>query len=255
MLSIKDLRIAVYFVLTGVVLIVSFFPEGLIFFYLIKTPDLEIIHYLLAPFYLFLAYCMTALFFGIVHSQLVVRFTLPYKISPGIYHRNSSSGRLVAVRITADGIFKSMLKVFTALPFIWGILLFPKLMRLYGLKIGKNVQITTRTYIETAGLVEIGNNSFIGYNSVITGHANEGNAIVVSPTKIGNNCMVGTYCIVACGCEMGDNSILGAKSAIKKGQKIPPNEIWVGLPAKKLRTRGESTDQNRWKDKQERFDS
>ncbi|MHA1228663.1 MAG: acyltransferase [Candidatus Hodarchaeales archaeon] len=251
----KDLRIGFYFLLTGIVLIISFFPEGLLLYYLLRTSNLELIHYLFSPFYLFLTYCITVLFFGVVHSQLVVRLTLPYKIKPGIYPHNSPEGRLVAVRITADGIFKSMLKVFTALPFIWGMLLFPQLMKLYGLKVGKNVHITTRTYIETAGLVEIGDNSFIGYNSVITGHANEGHAIVVSPTRIGNNCMVGTYCIVACGCEMGDNSILGAKSAIKKGQKIPPNEVWIGVPAKKLRNRGESKGPNRWKDQQERFGS
>ena len=108
-------------------------------------------------------------------------------VKPGVYPHNSAIGRLIGVRIAADGIFKSMLKVFTFLPFIWGIFLFPQLMRLYGLKIGKNVHITTRTYIETAGLVEIGDNSFIGYNSVVTGHANEDRAIKVNPTKIGKN--------------------------------------------------------------------
>ena len=227
----NDIRIIIYFILTGVVLIVSFFPEGWLVCQLITTNDLHIIHYLLSPLYLFIAYFITTIFFGIFHSQLVVRLTLPFIIKPGIYNRFSSTGRLIAVRIAADGIFKSMLKVYTALPFIWGIFLFPQLMRLYGLKVGKNVYITTRTYIETAGLVEIGDNSFVGYNSVITGHANEGTSIVVAPTKVGKNVMIGTYSIVACGCEFGDNSILGAKSAMKKGQSIPPNEVWIGLPA------------------------
>ena len=248
-----DIRIVIYFILTGVVLIVSFFPEGWLVYQLITTSNLQLIHYLLSPFYLFIAYFITTLIFGFFHSQVVVRLTLPFIIKPGIYRRNSSIGRLIAVRIAADGIFKSMLKVYTALPFIWGIFLFPQLMRLYGLKVGKNVYITTRTYIETAGLVEISDNSFIGYNSVVTGHANEGGQIVVSPTKIGKNCMIGTYSIVACGVEFGDNSILGAKSAVKKGEKVPSNEIWVGLPAKKLRNRGEKTTNDRWKDQQEEF--
>ena len=251
--NLNDLRIIIYFFLTCIVLIISFLPEGSLIFVLITKSNLDAIHYLISPVYFFITYCLTVLIFGIIHSQLVVRFTLPYKIKPGIYPRNSSLGRLIAVRIVADGIFKSMLKVFTALPFIWGIVLFPQGMRLYGLKVGKNVHITTRTYIETAGLVEIGDNSFIGYNSVVTGHANEGSNIIVSPTKIGKNCMVGTYSIVACGCELGDNSILGAKSAILKGQKIPPNEVWVGLPAKKLRDRGDNKSNTRWKDQQELF--
>ena len=249
----NDIRIALYFILTIVVLILSFLPEGWLVYQLITISDLGVIHYLLSPMYFFIAYCLTTIIFGVVHSQVVVRLTLPFIIEPGIYPRYSSIGRLVAVRIAADGIFKSMLKVFTALPFIWGILLFPHLMRLYGLKVGKNVYITTRTYIETAGLVEIDDNSFIGYNSVVTGHANEGTSIIVSPTRIGKNVMIGTYSIVACGCEFGDNSILGAKSALKKGEKVPSNEVWVGLPAKKLRDRGGTASNDRWKDQQNQF--
>ncbi|MCK4848685.1 MAG: hypothetical protein KAT16_06665 [Candidatus Heimdallarchaeota archaeon] len=206
----------------------------------------------MSPVYLFILYSLTVIIFGVVHSQIVVRLTLPFLIKPGIYPRYSSLGRLIAVRITADGVFKSMLKVYTALPFIWGILLFPQLMRLYGLKVGKNVYITTRTYIETAGLVELKEGAFIGYNSVVTGHANEGKSIVVSPTVIGKNSMVGTYSIVACGCELDENSILGAKSGLTKGQKIPTNEIWMGIPAKYYRKRGEKVKDNRWKDDQEK---
>lgn len=233
-------RILVYFFLTGLVLVVSFFPEGWLIYYLVMTPEVNLIHFLLSPLYLFLSYICTVMFFGVVHSQVVVRLTLPYKIQPGVYPHHSSMGQLVGIRITADGIFKSMLKVFTFLPFIWGVFLFPYGMRLYGLKCGKNVHIATRTYIETAGLVEIGDNSFIGYNSVVTGHTHEDRAIIVDPTKIGKNCLVGTYSIVAPGCELGDGSTLGGMSGIRKGQKIPPDEIWVGIPAVFLRKRSET---------------
>jgi acetyltransferase-like isoleucine patch superfamily enzyme len=226
-----------YFTLTFLILVVSFIPEGLLIYYLFTTDNLDMIHYILSPLYLFLAYCVTILFFGIVHSQFVVRLTLPYRIKPGKYPHHTAMGRMIAVRITADGIFKSMIKVFTFIPFVWGIFLFPYGLRLYGLKCGKNVHIATRTYIETAGLVEIGDNSFIGYNSVVTGHANEDRAIVVDPTRIGKNCLVGTYSIVACGCELADGSTLGAMSGMLKGQKLPPNEVWIGVPAKFLRKR------------------
>ena len=238
-----SIRILTYFILTGLVLIISFFPEGWLIYYLVTTPELDVIHFFLSPFYLFLTYCGTVLIFGVIHSQVVVRLLLPYRIKPGKYPHHSSMGRLVAVRITADGIFKSMLKVFTFLPFLWGIFLFPYGLRLYGLKCGKNVHIATRTYIETGGLVEIGNNSFIGYNSVVTGHANEERSIIVDPTIIGKNCLVGTYSIVACGCELGDGSTLGAMSGMLKGQKIQPNEIWIGVPAEFLRKRGEGKDE------------
>lgn len=111
------IRILMYFILTCLVLVVSFIPEGLLIYYLVTT-DNDIIHYILSPLYLFLTYCVTVLFFGIVHSQVVVRLTLPYRIKPGKYPHHSAMGQLIAVRITADGIFKSMIKVFTFIPFI-----------------------------------------------------------------------------------------------------------------------------------------
>ncbi|MFX0114756.1 MAG: acyltransferase [Candidatus Hodarchaeota archaeon] len=238
------LRILLYFILTIAVLVISFFPEGWLLYFLVTTRDLGLIHYLLAPMYLFICYCLSVIFFGVVHSQIVVRLLLPFRIRPGVYPHNTAMGLLVGIRITADGIFKSMLKVFTFLPLIWGRFLFPYGMRLYGLKCGKNVYIATRTYIETAGLVEIGDNSFIGYNSVVTGHGNEAGAITVSPTTLGAGTLIGTYSIVAYGCEMGDRSVLGAMSGLNKGTKVPPNEIWIGTPAKCLRKRGEKIEEN-----------
>ena len=240
--SLIHIRIALYLILTILVLIVSFFPEGWLIYWIVNTKDLDLIHYLLSPLYLFLSYCVTVLFFGIVHSQVIIRGLrlLPYRVKTGIYPHHSAMGRAVGIRIAADGIFKSMLKVFTFLPFIWGIFLFPYLMRLYGLKCGKNVYIATRTYIEGAGLVEIGDNSFIGYNSVVTGHRNEDRAIKVNPTKIGKSCLVGTYSIIADGAEMEDRSVLGGMSGLLS-MKIPENEVWVGIPAKFLKKRVEKT--------------
>lgn len=232
---IDNLRIIVYFVLTAIVLIVSFFPEGIVLYYFLTTIPPDIIQCLLIPLYFFVSYCFTVLFFGVIHSQLVVKLVLPSRIEPGEYH--GSKGRLVAVRITADGIFKSMLKFFAFLPFFWGLVLFPYGLRLYGLKCGKNVYIATKTYIESAGLVEIGDNSFIGYNSMIMAHTCNNRTVVVTPTKIGKNTVIGTYAIVEPGVEVGDYSILGAKSVFRNGQRVPANEIWVGAPARLLKER------------------
>ena len=240
---IDTIRLLVYFVLTITVLVISFFPEGWLF-YILVNGQLDMVHYLLSPLYFFLTYCITVLFYGVVHSQVVVRLTLPFKIKPGNYPHHSSKGRLIAIRLTADGIFKSMLKVFTFLPFIWGILLFPYLMRLYGLKCGKNVHIATNTWIDCAGLVEIGDNCFIGWNSVISGHANENRQFSIEPVKIGKNCTIGSYCVVAPGVDLGDDTLLGLMSGFKKGQKVPPGGIWVGAPAKLLKRRKGYEDSN-----------
>lgn len=230
---IDTFRLIIYFILTIGVLVVSFFPEGWLLYFFLSTEP-ELLHCLLAPLYFFIAYCITVLFYGVVHSQVVVRTTLP-RLKQGKYPHHSSKGRLIAIRLTADGIFKSMLKVFTFLPFIWGILLFPYLMRLYGLKCGKNVHIATNTWIDSN--VEIGENTFVGWNTAVVGHANENRQFVLEPAKVGKNCTIGSYCVVAPGVEVGDNTLLGIMSGWKKGTKVPPNGVWVGAPAKRIKDR------------------
>jgi len=231
-----NLRVSLYFLFTTVTLIISFFPEGFILYYFLTNDQAEIVLYLLIPLSLFLSYCITVILFGVIHSQLVVRLFLPFRIKPGEYH--GSKGRLIEVRVTADGIFKSMLKFFQFLPIFWSAILFPYLMRLYGFKCGGNAYIATKTAIDTC-LVEIGKNCFIGMNAMLKGYERKRNGtIVVNPTKIGNRCTIGTYAIVEPGVVLGDRSILGAKSIFVKGQKINPNEIWIGHPAKFLKNRG-----------------
>ncbi len=235
----NTLRLVLYLLLTLLILVLAFFPEGLLFYYYVMEKP-EVIHFLLAPLYFFLTYCLTVIIYGIIHSQVVLRLTLPYRLKEGYYQHHSSEGRLVAMRLSADGIFKSMLKVFTFLPFVWGVFLFPYGLRLYGLKCGKNVHIATNTWIDTSGMVEIGDNCFIGWNTALAGHANEGRAFVLGPpAKIGKNSTIGSYCVVGPGVEIGENTIMGVMSGFKKGTKVPPNGIWVGAPAKLLRKRGE----------------
>lgn len=235
----KTIRILSYFLLTIIVLILSFAPVGYAFYFILHQDNL--LAFLLSPVLFFTAYILTVLIFAFLHSQLVLRFTLGIGIKPGKYPHNTSEGRLVGVKLTADSIFKSMIKIFTFFPFIWGMLLFPYGMRLYGLKTGKNVHVATNTYIESAGIVQIGKGSFIGYGATIVAHVHENREIIISPVKIGKKVTLGGFSALAPGVEVGDNSIIGAFSVVSKGMKIPPNQIWIGIPAKFYKNRGEKT--------------
>ena len=233
----KTLRLILYFSLTIIWLILSFTPVGYTIYYIIHQDD--VLLYLFSPMFILLSYSITVIVFGIVHSQIILRFTLGIGIKPGKYPHNTAEGRLVGTKLTADSIFKSMIKVFTFIPFIWGMFIFPYGMRLYGLKTGRNVHIATNTYIETAGLVEIGDNTFVGYGSNISAHVHENREIVISPIKIGKRVTLGGYCAIAPGVEIGDKSIIGAYAVVSKGVKVPPNEIWIGIPAKSFKKIGD----------------
>jgi acetyltransferase-like isoleucine patch superfamily enzyme len=51
--------------------------------------------------------------------------------------------------------------------------------------------------------------------------------------EIGENVWLGSGVTVLPGCRIGNNAVVGAGSLVTKN--IPDNEIWVGIPAKKLR--------------------
>lgn len=50
---------------------------------------------------------------------------------------------------------------------------------------------------------------------------------------IGRNVWVGANVTILPGCSIGDNSVIGAGSVVTKF--VPSNEIWAGVPAKKLK--------------------
>ena len=106
-----------------------------------------------------------------------------------------------------------------------------------GVKIGTGCKLCKHATLDTHGNLEIGNNVTVSGRAVLlthdaseelTGKKNSYN------TKIGNNVFIGINSIVLTGVTIGDNSIVGAGSVVTKD--IPPNEIWAGNPAKKIRS-------------------
>ena len=52
--------------------------------------------------------------------------------------------------------------------------------------------------------------------------------------KIGNNCFIGYQSLILKGTTIGDNVIIGARSVVKGD--IPSNTVWAGVPARQLCT-------------------
>lgn len=102
-----------------------------------------------------------------------------------------------------------------------------------GSNIGKNV--VCDGYISDPDLVEIGDQTIIGTDSLILSHSIEGDKIILSKVKIGKNCTIGGRTIILPGCEIGNYVVIGCNSVVPKGLKIPPNSIWAGIPARSLK--------------------
>ncbi|MFX0173227.1 MAG: acyltransferase [Candidatus Hodarchaeota archaeon] len=225
------LSLPLYFFFTAILFMAVFIPE-FFFVYLLMLSVHNFVLWLSIALSLPFLYLISTLLYGILHSQVVCRIFLP-KITPGRYNHNSSEAMLYGVAIVSPSIFKSMLKAFSFIPHLYSLLL-GKFLRLYGLRVGKNVYLSAGTMIDSH-LVTIGDNTFVGLRAIIASHVTESRYLTIAPVKIGKNVTIGGNTIIAPGSEIGDNVIIGINSVVKKNQKIPSNTVYAGSPARYIR--------------------
>jgi len=99
------------------------------------------------------------------------------------------------------------------------------------LKLGKNFDIGTFTYINSNYGVEIGDNVKIGSHCSI--YSNSTIDSKKGKVNLKKNCKIGTHSTIMPNVTIGQNSIIAAYSFVTKN--IPKNEIWSGVPAKFLK--------------------
>ncbi|MFX1450824.1 MAG: DapH/DapD/GlmU-related protein [Promethearchaeota archaeon] len=108
-------------------------------------------------------------------------------------------------------------------------------LRRMGIKIGKNVRLGK--YILEDDFIEIGDRTFMGKNTIISGHLIDPFKFTVYKTKIGNKCVFGNWTGMV-GADIGPNSIILGNvfktSAGLNGIKSEGNGIYRGVPIKKI---------------------
>ena len=109
--------------------------------------------------------------------------------------------------------------------------------RLLGSRIGANSYPGDGRLDYPHALLTIGDNVIFGNGSHLTPHVFESGRIVVAPIVIGDNVTIGMRAVIFPGVSVGDNSIVAAGAVVAKHTVIPPNEIWSGIPAQKIRDR------------------
>ena len=108
------------------------------------------------------------------------------------------------------------------------------LLRRIGAKIGNNVSFGLESTIDVffPELIEIGDNTIIGYRTTILTHEFLMNELRVGEVKIGKNVMIGANCTILPGVKIGDNAVISAQSLVNKD--IPDNAFAAGVPVKIL---------------------
>jgi len=100
------------------------------------------------------------------------------------------------------------------------------------LKLGKKTEIGSFTVIDAKNGVVIEDNVKIGWScSIISDSTVDGRR---GKVVLKSGCKIGANSVIMPGVTIGRNSVIGANSFVVKN--VPDNEIWVGTPARKLKT-------------------
>ena len=110
--------------------------------------------------------------------------------------------------------------------------------------IGSNTRINKLSNFRfKKGKISIGENVIIAqYVSVITHSYNydpneniKDQSMYSKDVSIGDGAWIGAYSVIMPGVKIGKGAIIGVHSMVNKN--IPDNEIWAGIPAKKIKSR------------------
>ena len=113
--------------------------------------------------------------------------------------------------------------------------------RAMGCKIGWRAIISSDR-LNDVYMVEIGTQSIIGSKVLITAHIAEKDKLILAPVKIGAKCLIGVGSQISPGCDIGDGAVIASRAVLPKYTKVPPGEVWGGIPAKPVR---KSTNNNK----------
>jgi non-ribosomal peptide synthetase-like protein len=107
-------------------------------------------------------------------------------------------------------------------------------LRLMGAQIGKHCFIQT-TFISEWELVDIGDYVALNFMSVVQNHLFEDRIMKASHLKICDECTVGSMAVVLYDTIMHQGSSIEPLSLLMKGEKLPPNTSWHGIPTRPKR--------------------
>lgn len=102
-----------------------------------------------------------------------------------------------------------------------------------GAFIGSRTRIHNHCYIAQGTIIE--NDVFLGPHVVITNdrHPIRTNPDMWEPVRINRGARIGANVTLLPGIIIGEGALIGAGSVVTKD--VPPNEVWVGNPARRLR--------------------
>ncbi len=109
------------------------------------------------------------------------------------------------------------------------------LLRRTGMRVGHAASVGLAVVFDVffPELIEIGENSIIGYNSVVLAHEFTVAEWRKGPVRIGRDVSIGANVTILPGVVIGDGATVSAMSLVN--HDVPAGEFWGGIPVRKLR--------------------
>jgi non-ribosomal peptide synthetase-like protein len=120
-----------------------------------------------------------------------------------------------------------LLATFQGTPFL------PPLLRMLGARVGARVYLET-TFLTEFDLVRVGDDAAVGFHCSLQTHLFEDRVMKMSLVRVGHGASIGPRSIVLYDSSMEDGASLDALSLVMKGERIPANTEWRGIPAQFL---------------------
>lgn len=109
------------------------------------------------------------------------------------------------------------------------------ILNAFGARIGSHT--TCVGYVHEPHLVTIGNDSLLGMGSMILPHNLNVGYLSHQRVTIGNGVTIGAHSVIAAGVQIEDGAIVGLNSVVTRNTHIKANEVWAGIPARKIKNR------------------
>ncbi|GAB4246056.1 MAG: acyltransferase [Thermoleophilia bacterium] len=108
------------------------------------------------------------------------------------------------------------------------------LYRAIGVRVGERVSpaLSATLDIFFPELISIGDNTIIGYNTVILAHEYLREELRTGPVVIGRDVVIGANCTVLPGVVVGDGAVVSAHSLVNRD--VPPGALVGGVPIREL---------------------
>ncbi len=111
--------------------------------------------------------------------------------------------------------------------------------RLAGMKIGKGVFISPKVLLDPLypNLIEIGDEALLGIGCRMISHEYTSTRFRLGRIRIGRKAVIGAYSTIRSGVTVGEGATIGMHSFVNRD--VGPWETVAGVPARKVRARGE----------------